>query len=230
MDICEIIIKGIVTFCVTAGAAKVGIYFFFKQKEYELVKDRYLNGSIDLLLSELESGLSITSHNFCRALNIIKAYRDQGDNFNLDELNKGFMEIKPPQFHQVANHRLQLLSGSDIFWSTYQLALSYISNANGMLTAEIIDVIRMKETTDRIRLDRDALIEPMFQEARNQHELGFKYSKMIHQFQIIADLLERNEMSFKKIEYFRTKPEVIQVINMLQKDFSDELIDLEKAA
>jgi len=229
MELCEIIVKGIVTFCVAAGAARVSIYYFFKQKEYELVKDRYLNGSIDLLLSELENGLSVTSHNFSRALNLIKAYRDQGDDFDQSELKKGFVETSPFKFHHVANHRLQILSGSDIFWNTYQLALSYISKANTMLTDEIIDVIRMKESTDRISLDRDALIEPMFREAKIQHDLSFKYSEMLHQFQTIADLLEKNGMTFKQIESFRTKPEVIKVIDMLQKKFSDELTELEKA-
>ncbi len=223
MELCEIIAKGIVAFIVAAGAARLGIYYFFIQKEYELVKSRYLDGSIDLLLAELENGLSITSHNYSRALNVIKAYRDQKNGFELAELTKGFIDVSSPQFHHVANHRLQILTGSDIFWSTYQLALSYISNANIILTTEIIDVIRMKETTDNISIDRAELIDPMVQEATEQHELGFKYSKLIHQFQIISDLLERNKMTFNQIETFRNKKEVIQVVAMLKSDFSVEL-------
>jgi hypothetical protein len=225
MELCEIIVKGIVAFIVAAGAARLGIYYFFIQKEYELVKSRYLDGSIDLLLAELENGLSITSHNFSRALNVIKAYRDQEEGFELAELTKGFIDVNSPQFHHVANHRLQILTGSDIFWNTYQLALAYISSANIILTTEIQDLIRMKETTDKISTDRAELIEPMFQEAKNQHDLGFKYSKLIHQFQVISDLLERNKMTFKQIENFRNKKEVIQVITMLKKDFSVELAD-----
>ncbi|ASM53901.1 hypothetical protein PNIG_a1803 [Pseudoalteromonas nigrifaciens] len=229
MELCGIIVKGLVAFLVAVGAARVGIYYFFKQKEYELVKSRYLDGSVDLLLVELENGLNITSHNFTRALNIIKAYRDQEDTFDLTELKKGFIDIDKPQFHLVANHRLQILSGSGIFWSTYQLALSYILHANIMLTNEIIDVIRMKETTDKISENRDNLIEPMMQAVKAQHDEGFKYSKMIHQFQVISDLLERNEMTFKQIEGFRKKKEVIQVIEMLEKDFSKELAELKTA-
>jgi hypothetical protein len=221
----EIIIKGLVAFFVAAGAARVGIYYFFKQKEYELVKSRYLDGAVDLLLVELENGLNITSHNYTRALNIIKAYRDQKDDFDHAELKKGFIDIDKPQFHVVANHRLQILSGSDIFWSTYQLALSYFAHANITFTNEIIDVIRMKETTDKINKDRGDLIEPMLQAAKSQHEEGYKYSKLIHQFQVISDLLERNEMTFKQIEGFRNKSEVIKVVKMLETDFSKELAE-----
>ena len=229
MEFSEIIVKGLVAFFVAAGAARVGIYYFFKQKEYEIVKSRYLDGSVDLLLVELENGLNITSHNFTRALNIIKAYRDQKDDFDLSELKKGFIDTGKPQFHLVANHRLQILSGSGIFWSTYQLALSYVLHANIMLTNEIIDVIRMKETTDKISKSRDDLIEPMLQAAKAQHEEGFKYSKLIHQFQVISDLLERNEMTFKQIEGFRKMQEVIQVIEMLERDFSTELAEVKTA-
>ncbi len=230
MELCEILIKGLVAFFVAAGAARIGIHYYYKQKEYELVKNRYLENSLDVILSELENGLGLTNHNYARVLNVIKAYRDQGDNFDIAELDKGFLDFNSTEFKLVAHHRLQLLTGSQIFWSTYQLALAYITNANSLLTKEIVDTIRLKITTDKINVEAEEMIEKMFLAAKQEHEDGYRFSELVHQIQLVSDVLEREPMTFKQVEKFRNKKTVKSVISMLEREYKEETAELEKTA
>jgi hypothetical protein len=242
LEIYQTIFKGLVAFCVAAGAARLGIYYFFKQKEYEIVKSRYLDASVDLLLVELENGLNIVSHNYSRTLNIVKDYRDHEGEFDLSKLKKGFIDIDKTKLNMVAHHRLDALCGSDVFWSTYQLALVCFSDVNIKLTHEIMNIISNEELTnislpkqvdtlgsqgriDKFSVRKKQLCNRMAEKAKVIYEESLKYTQLVHQFQIIADLLEKDGMTFKQIENFRIKPEVVEVVKMIKKEFSEELCD-----
>jgi hypothetical protein len=109
VNLCEVLIKGVVTFVSGAGAAWIGVRIYFRQKEYELVKSRYLEGSLDVISSELERGLGTLNHNWARCLNIVKAFRDEKEHFDLKELEKGFLDYDASKFESIAHHRLHNL-------------------------------------------------------------------------------------------------------------------------
>src|SRR5882762_1001234 len=145
-SICVEIVKGLFTLAAVVVGAGIGMWAYFRQKEYELVKQRYLEGAIDVVSSELEHALGVVSHNWARCLNIVKAYRDQQGDFDVAELARGFLDLDASKFHRIAHHRLHTLLGTSLVWDVYQLAMAHCSNVNTVITKEIPDTIRVKLT------------------------------------------------------------------------------------
>jgi hypothetical protein len=82
------IIKGGFTLAAAGLAAWVALRLYFRQKEYELIKQRYLEGSVDIVSAEVEQALGVLMNNWARCLNIVKAYRDERADFDLQELKR----------------------------------------------------------------------------------------------------------------------------------------------
>src|SRR5258706_90695 len=124
------VIRAVVTLAAAGLAAWVALTFFFRQKEYELIKQRYLEGGIDVIAADVENALGATSHNWARCLHLVKLYRDETSDFDPKELEREFLELDKSNFSRVAHHRIGALVGSQIIWQVYQLAFSYATNAN----------------------------------------------------------------------------------------------------
>ena len=53
-EVCIALIQGVFTIVAALLTAWFALSFYHRQKEYEIVKQRYLDGSIDVLASEIE--------------------------------------------------------------------------------------------------------------------------------------------------------------------------------
>jgi len=223
VGICEIILKGLVTFLAAVGAAWVGVRIFFRQKEYEIVKNRYLDCGVDLVVTELENNLGILDHNWARSLNIVKSFRDTKELFDVSELDKGFIELDSSQFQVVANHRLDILVGSKIYWEVFQSAQAFVSTSNSIITKEVTNTIRLKLTTDKVTKTTDELAEYLFKLLKGINEDSHRYANLQHKLLRVADILEREKLSFNKVEEFRHKPEICKITQQLKDEYAKEL-------
>lgn len=105
--ICQELFKGLITLVVGLAVAYVGLWLYFRQKEYELVKQRHLEQCIDVIASELELALGTFSHNWARCLQILKDYRDMEVHFDIKQLSAGFLELHSSRFQRIAHFRLR---------------------------------------------------------------------------------------------------------------------------
>ena len=206
-----------------ATAAWLGLKIFLKQKEFELVKQRYLEGSLDDITAHVEETLGVYNHNWARCLNILKAFRDQGNSFDVAESQLGFLALDSSAFHITPHHRLRVLTGSEVFWNVYQHALAFATNANAIVTKEIPDTIRLKLTTDEISATTESIVENALSHLHKLHEESFEYGILTQELLNIADTLQAEPMKLKNIYKFRKKPEVISAIERLERSFSNKL-------
>ena len=114
------IVKGMFTLAAAGVAAWIALRLYFRQKEYELIKQRYLEGAIDIVAAEVEQALGVVQHNWTRCLNIVKTYRDENINFDVKELEKGFVDLDS-KLHRVPHHRIGNLIGSQLIWDVSNL-------------------------------------------------------------------------------------------------------------
>ncbi len=205
------------------GAAWVGVRIFFRQKEYEIVKNRYLDCGVDLVVTELENNLGVLSHNWARCLNIVKSFRDTNELFDVSELDKGFLELDSSRFQVVANHRLNILVGSKIYWEVFQLAQAFISTSNSTITKEVTDTIRLKLTTDKVTKTTEELVDYSHKLLKEINEASHRYSSFQHKLLMIADVLEREKLSFNKVEKFRDKLEITEITRQLENEYAEKL-------
>ncbi len=222
-----VIFKGYVTLLVGMFVAQFGLHIYFKQKEYELVKSRYLEGSIDILASELENSLSLLKHNWSRYLNILKVFRDTPKEFDTDELRKGFIDFEM-NFYQTAHYRLQNLIGTPDFWYAYQLALSFVATNNSIITKEMTEVIKLTldgSTGKSVEKTYEFLKEKIIEIDKEEK----RYYLIPHQLKLIVNDLEKEKMSFSTLSVFRDNPTVKSAISAIkiefEKDYKEKLED-----
>lgn len=222
-ELCIELIKGAFTLVGAILTAWLAILFYFRQKEYELVKQRYLEDSVDVVASEMEKAFGIHSHNWARCLNIVKAYRDQEDNFDPEELEKGFIEYESANFQTIAHHRLQVLTKSQTYWEVCQLALAFVTNNDSVMRREIPDTIKTKLTTNIIASPHSEVVEKCFTHLKEINENSHKYAILGAQLQVVSRVLEREKMSFKELEQFHEKKQITNGIATLEATYADKL-------
>jgi len=223
IDIGQELVRGVVTVLAAGFAAWLGLKVFLRQKEFDLVKQRYLEGAVDVIAAHHEEVQGIVCHNWARCLHVLMAFRDEKESFNLEELNRGFIEPDSSKFNTIAHHRLQLLVGSESFWHVYQLALSFATNANVKVTMEIPDTIRLKLTTTKITADIAEIVKKGMELVQKLDDESHKFAVLTRELEAIAGTLQTEDMRFKNVLAFRDRPEIKLAVKRLEKAFEAEL-------
>lgn len=221
--LCLELIKGLFTLVAAGLAAWVALRLYFRQKEYELIKQRYLEGAIDVVAAEVEQALGVVNHNWARCLNVMKAFRDEKSHFSIEELSKGFLDLDSSKFHRVPHHRIGNLIGSQIFWEVYQLAMAFAANSNTFITKEIPEAIRIKLTTDLIKEGPEQMVDEMFNQLQDIDKESHKFASLIRELHTLGLLLESERLSFKKLVKVSQRPDVTAISSRLKTEFSTYL-------
>ncbi len=120
------IITGGATFIAGITVAIVGFIAYYKQKEYELCKQRYLEEGFYVVVSVAQQALSVYNHNWARIIEILKSFRDTPpEDFDLSELEKGFIDRSESRFPLIAHYRVRSITQSDTIWNVFQLLVSF---------------------------------------------------------------------------------------------------------
>jgi len=191
-----------------ALTAWFAIITYFRQREHELILTRYLEGSLDLLAAETERVSETFGHNWARCLAILKSYRDLEDQFDVDELSKGFLELQSSKLNIVAHHRLYTLIGSGDYWQFYQKAMTYYTTANSVVVKEIPEAIRARLTSDRYDTPHAELAKHGLDVAKEQDENSNNFLQLVAELQLLSGELECERYRFKDLYKFRNKKEV----------------------
>ena len=197
----------------------IAMRVYYRQKEYETTKQRYLEGCLDVIAGQLQATLGTVSHNYARCMGLCKAYRDYGDEFDSTELSKGFRELDNSKFHQTEHYRLHTLIQSDIAWLFYQAALAYAASADATLSKEIPDALRILSKKPEGVRDREADAEKMINDARILHDGGFVYATLQSELNSLAAILEREKLGKAEVQAFSTRPEVKRAVERLQQAY-----------
>lgn len=226
---CELyqqLIKGVFTLITAGGGVFVGAWLgmraYFRQKEYELVKERYLEGAIDVVASEVEQSLDIFRHNWTRCINILKAFRDEKAAFDPKELSLGFRDFEM-SIHRIPHHRIGDLVGSQVIWDVYQLAISFAANKNSVLTKEIPEIIRLKLSQHIAMAEPEVIVNETFEDLWKIDEASHRFAHLTRVLHELSRLLEKERMTFNHVGEFRNRGEVKTLIVNLESEFARDL-------
>ena len=204
---------------------------YFLQKEYELVKERYLEGGIDILASELEQCLGVVRHNWSRCLNILKAFRDEKDVFDKEELSKGFLDLHLSPLNTIALYRIEGLVGlraAQMIWAVCQTAYSEAGINNAVYTKEIPSVVRNKLTTSLVKAEPEEIVGKMFDDLSRRDEESQRFAYLTRALSRLGAILEKKKMTFKQLSEFKKRPEVKCILAEFERDFAETLADAEE--
>ncbi len=108
-DLLSVAIKFIIPIILAFLAYLFGLKTYFRQKEYEMVRKRYLEEGIDLIAQESDRALSIFIYNWSRGLTVIKHFRDFGTKIDPLLYTSGFETLNINGLFIRPNYKLKLL-------------------------------------------------------------------------------------------------------------------------
>lgn len=217
------LLRALLTLAAGALVARFGLYLYFRQKEYETVKQRYLEQSVDLIAAEFENMARIFSHNWARSLDIVKLYRElPGDDFDAAELKSGFLELGTPNFQRVAHHRLSNLIRSNLLWDVYQLALAGHKSLNARVVTEVPLGIRMHRE-GRLTSSREEFLHETSDILKPLSDESDRFAHLLAALQVIAAELERSPLRFKDISEFHSRKAILDALGKLRSEFAVDL-------
>lgn len=202
-----------------------GIWAYFRQKEYELVKQRYLDEGIDLLVGAAEASLNTFHSNWARCFQLVEQYKDN-PNFDTKELTRGFLKLSPDRWALTANYRVNKLVGEIDVWRAFQVVMAFSDYGCGITSSEIPEAIKDNMGLDDKR--RQKIAEKMTEQLSSLDEKANKHHLYIEMMQQIAAALEVRRFSFKKLESFRKSGDVVQALSTIKDEYKDEI--MQKAA
>lgn len=220
------LVKGVFTLAAVLIGSFIALRLYFRQKEYELAKQRYLEGGVDVVAAELDTVFGSVSHNYARALDLCKSFRDTGEHFQVDELTRGFLQLDQSKFHQVAHYRVGSLIGCNLVWDIYQAALAEANSANSVIVQQIPEAIRILSQRDASVVDRESVSSEMVLELRKSHDGCFKYATLSRELHALGLLLEAERLDLKAIAKFPNRDDVKALVANLRSAFPSDESDI----
>jgi hypothetical protein len=216
--------RAIATLIIALVVAYVGLRIYFRQKEYELVKQRYLEQALDIICGDLAALSNAFGHNWSRCLQVVRAYRDVPQTMDPSEVFIGFVPLGSSNFNAVAHNRLRVLIGSDVFWSLYQLALARYASLNNMVTDEIPRAVQAL-LNGKIEAKGSEVVDFAQKELKPMMSKSEHFATLAHALHQLSAILERERLSFKMLKKFAERKDVKEIVAGVTKHYAAELSD-----
>ncbi len=173
---------------------------------------------------ELQRSLTRFNHNWARCLNIIKAYRDWEEDFDLSELEKDFKPFESGNLSLTANYRIYTVTRTHEFWMVYQAALSFLDTADSKVVKEIPAAIAGRLKTERLNNATHAEVaEECFTQAKKLQDESHRFYELAGALQDVAYTLERERLRFKDLENLGNNENIASAVARLREKFPEEV-------
>jgi hypothetical protein len=197
---------------------------YFRQKEYEIIIDRYLNNSVDSVSNHFEDVFLSFDKGWAKCLSILKHFKTCHNaelDMNKEVYSHDFLKYDASAFHSVPFYRIRTLVGDDIYWEVYQSFIAFVDANIDFFENEICYVIKQyNENQDvRKRTSVDKIYDGFMPKLEEIREESYKYAPMLTELQKIGILLQIEKLSFNKIAKFKEHPEIKAGINRLKEIF-----------
>ncbi len=208
LNISSELFKGLISIISIILASAIAIRTYFRQKEYELVKDRYLEHGVDAVFAHHELSQGVIRHNFAKTMWLLKAYRELGEGYEPSNFPGGFLELKSDDFNLCALERVERLVGSDIFSTLYLRSYAQMAYSNFIIKDIIPSHINIRIDSEK----RKKYAEIYIKNIKDEMQTVLSYVVVSGGLQEISYILESEKMKFIKIKKFRYNSEVKKLV------------------
>lgn len=215
-DISEVA-KYVITIITLYVGYRLGLRAYFMQKDYELVRQRYLVEGVDEVAADMEYGLSVYRNNWARGLEIVRMFRDVGEKINLKMLEDGFIVFDQSKFRMRPHHRVECLVGDMVFWKVQQKLAAFVVTVTGHIKEDLCTEIKLnlscqpekrKEIVDKY--------EKLLLETENENWAFYVPLEKLHD---ISRHLERTRFTPEEIGQFKNKEFVREAVEVIKQKF-----------
>jgi len=219
----------------TIGAAVLIVIFtpliaamaYFRRKEYETVRQRYLDGCLEKIIKQVEHGLNIFEFNWAHSIHLLRTYKDVGSNMSPKSYINGFAEFDKQTSLEASSHYLLTdLIGDGVYWHVHQLLTAFLHEADNFFKEDLCTAIRVSiegpqngtiiDTPEKIFT---AYVEELAKKRLECHPFYI----FLGNLQLLATQLLKKQYHLKNLKNFRDKPEVISTVKSLKETFKEDL-------
>jgi hypothetical protein len=217
LDINEVV-KYLITVIALYIGYRLGLRAYFRQKDYELVRQRYLIDGVDEVAANIEYGLSVYRNNWARGLQIIRMFRDVGDQINPKMLEGGFIDFDQSKFQMRPHHRMEHLVGDMIFWRVQQNLAAFVIASTGHIKEDMCTEIKLNLSCPPEK--RKEIVDKYDKLLLGKEEESWAYYVPLEKIQDISRLLERTRFTPEEIEQLKNKEFVKEAVQVVKQKFS----------
>lgn len=213
-------------------AALFALWFFFRQKEYELVRRRYLEDGLDVLVRQIESALHVYQHNWTRCFLILKTFRDFGKDTPRNLYEQGFLNLDMASLQPTRHYLLQQLIHTNIFYDVHQSMIVFLQDANNFFINDLCAGIRISIDGGKeleITASRQQMIESLQSHLMELNEKANKFWIMLGNLQHLSFELEKQRFTFRKLKRFQKNKIVKKSVETVTITFDEHLKKIRQA-
>lgn len=204
----------VVTVLLAFVAAVGAIWAFYREKEYDLVRERYLDQGLDLLAGEIQHALQVEVDVFQSSFNVLRHYRDLQQEMSVALLEHQALPLDMTRFRTTTALRVQNLVDDDSFWNLLQLVYARVREFSNVYHDEILHEIRSL-VSGRAELQMPVEVYAIAIKNRtlayHTHiiDLGAKSLGLV---QNLINEIEPQEFTLRTLRRFRRRPRVQETI------------------
>jgi len=200
---------------------RLGLSSYFRQKEYEHVRSRYLDHGFDALTAEVEYALSVYRTNWALVLRYTKLYRDIQQPLDVSDFFHQFREFDQAHFRLVPAHRLKSLLQDDTIWNGYQRVVAFVNATNDTIKADFGVALRILSSQAN-HPDKASFVQKAESMAAEMNVKSRTHYVFLSELQNLARLFEAEQFSRTSIVDFKSREAVKTIMSRLATIYPNE--------
>jgi hypothetical protein len=196
-----------------------GVKIYFKQKEYELVRKRYLEDGLDLLSENVDQVLSIFRTHWAYSVSLLREFEALGKDTPLKSYSEKFPQFEENIFRLMPFSRLRYLINDQVFWEAIQQLNAFVENSIAYFRIDLSNAIKFYCETDKIEISHKEIANLYLEGIVKIEKDSHNYYEVVTGLSQLSLYLEREKFSFKKLEIFRDKEDVKSIVNNFKENF-----------
>ena len=206
--------------------AILGRLAYFRQKEFESIRERYLKDGVDVIAKRVEHNLNIFFTNYAKAHNVLRHFRDYGRSLPRDILRPdSFLDLDPDSLDTSRNYVLRELVGDDIYYDVYQKLNARVLGRINFFRYELCHGLTLFiDPTDDFAISASAeeLYDKLHAELLGMDREMQRYFILLHHLRGISTILSSERFSLRGIRRFRYK-QIVQRGLVVMREFSRDV-------
>jgi hypothetical protein len=205
----------------------LGSRSYFKQKEFELVRSRYLEGGLDRVSARAEESLSIVTHNFQHAIKVLRVLRDIGP-APAAQMCEGFKGLESRELELVAVIRLQELVQGEIFWDVRQLLYSAVQEYHTLLVDDMCGTIKTVAEGAELKVTKEELLKVYEEKVVKGYLNANRFSLLLSCLHEVASAFQAQRLTLKSVREFHKQSAVSDAAKKLREKFGEDIKPLDQ--
>src|SRR6266446_4020812 len=220
-------LKDIGTGVAPLGAAFVayllGLRAYHLQREYELIRRRYLDEGLDAFAADVEHALGVFKNNWQHSMTILKHYREMDAALRKELLETGFLDVQMSQFRVRPNYRVATLVGDRVFWNVQQLLFAFVGSSTAFFREDLCSAVKHAVSGRPLKVTKEEMIAGYVEECESHLRNSERYHGLLAEVQEITTELEKERFTFATIHDFKNRKRVKRSVERLKEAFADKL-------